>query len=118
MSERAAWSEIASRRLDDILLGCRAGMGFEVSVLNRIGRRRPALELEIPAPQPLSHPMIYRALLALVVVAAPLSAESAEASYTAAQRAAIRSMPITQRPYRPGHVYGNTVRALNRIRAF
>ena len=34
------------------------------------------------------------------------------AGYTAAQRAAIRAMPIQQRPNRPGHVYGNTIRTL------
>jgi hypothetical protein len=37
------------------------------------------------------------------------------AAYTSAQRAAIRRMPIEQRPNRPGHVYGNTVRRLNRL---
>lgn len=93
-------------------------MGFEVVFATEAGRREPALELEIPASQQKSHPMIYRALLALVVVAAPFSVQPAEASYSAAQRAAIRSMPITQRPYRPGHFYGNTVRALNRVRVY
>lgn len=53
--------------------------------------------------------MLAAVVLSLVVV------EEASASYNAYQRAAIRSMPITARPYRPGHVYGNTVRALNRI---
>lgn len=62
--------------------------------------------------------MIYRALLVLVVVGAVFSAQPTEAAYTASQRAAIRAMPITQRPYRPGHFYGNTVRALNRVRSF
>lgn len=33
--------------------------------------------------------------------------------YNAADRAAIRQMPITERPFRPIHVYGNTVRFLN-----
>jgi hypothetical protein len=35
--------------------------------------------------------------------------------YSANERAAIRQMPITERPFRPIHVYGNTVRLLNRI---
>jgi hypothetical protein len=41
--------------------------------------------------------------------------ENKASAYTAAQRAAIRSMPIEQRPNRPGHFYGNTVRRLNKI---
>jgi hypothetical protein len=36
-------------------------------------------------------------------------------AYTAEQRAVIRRMPIEQRPNRPGHVYGNTVRRLNKL---
>lgn len=60
--------------------------------------------------------MIRKIALALVVAFPTFSVTSAEAAgYTAAQRAAIRSMPIQQRPNRPGHVYGNTVRALYRI---
>lgn len=31
---------------------------------------------------------------------------------TGAEREAIKSLPMTQRPYRPLHVYGNTVRRL------
>lgn len=41
--------------------------------------------------------------------------ENSASAYTSAQRAAIRSMPIEQRPNRPGHVYGNTVRRLNKV---
>ena len=41
--------------------------------------------------------------------------ETQAVAYTAAQRAAIRSMPIEKRPNRPGHFYGNTVRRLNRV---
>jgi len=66
----------------------------------------------------MSRLMIYRALLALVVVGVTFSAQPAEAAYTPAQRAAIRATPITQRPYRPGHFYGNTVRTLNRVRSY
>ena len=53
--------------------------------------------------------MLAAVVLSLVAV------EDASASYNTYQRAAIRSMPITARPYRPGHVYGNAVRVLNRI---
>lgn len=56
------------------------------------------------------------ALFALaVVMLGAIAAQPASAAYSAAERAAIRSLPITQRPYRPGHVYGNTVRAINRL---
>jgi hypothetical protein len=58
--------------------------------------------------------MIARIVVLAAVVFTGVAGE-ASAVYTPAQRAAIRAMPITQRPYRPGHVYGNTVRALNRI---
>ncbi|MCE9604327.1 MAG: hypothetical protein K8U03_05415 [Planctomycetia bacterium] len=62
--------------------------------------------------------MFLRTLFALAVVAVSLSAQPASAVYSASQRAAIRATPITQRPYRPGHIYGNTVRAVNRVRAW
>jgi len=62
--------------------------------------------------------MFLRALFAIAVVAASFSAQPAQAVYSPAERAVIRSMPITQRPYRPGHFYGNSVRAVNRVRAF
>jgi hypothetical protein len=52
------------------------------------------------------------ALLTIHVL--PTGVAVAEArSYTAAERQVIRSMPITSRPNRPGHFYGNTVRRLN-----
>lgn len=35
------------------------------------------------------------------------------AQMKAAEREAIRQLPILQRPSRPGHFYGNTVRRLN-----
>jgi hypothetical protein len=61
----------------------------------------------------------------LVVNVAPIGAQAAgqnaraEPSWTygvvrtGAERDAIKSMPITQRPYRPLHFYGNTVRRLH-----
>jgi hypothetical protein len=62
--------------------------------------------------------MIARILIVVVVIAASFSGVTSASAvgYTAAERAAIRSMPITQRPNRPGHVYGNSVRLLHRIR--
>ncbi|MBA4019517.1 MAG: hypothetical protein C0483_20320 [Pirellula sp.] len=60
--------------------------------------------------------MFARFVMPVAVVLSLVAVDVASASsYNAYQRAAIRSMPITARPYRPGHVYGNTVRALNRI---
>ncbi|MDO4574906.1 MAG: hypothetical protein Q4D98_06790 [Planctomycetia bacterium] len=41
------------------------------------------------------------------LVAHPVAPAQAHAGYT---RAAIRSMPILERPNRPGHFYGNAVR--------
>ena len=47
----------------------------------------------------------------LVVEALFISAGSPEASArTTMSREEIKSMPITNRPYRAGHFYGNTVR--------
>ncbi|HEY5314872.1 MAG TPA: hypothetical protein VIK18_20225 [Pirellulales bacterium] len=60
--------------------------------------------------------MLNRILIGLMLVAGLfVSVESAQA-YTASQREAIRAMPITTRPFRPGHFYGNTVRRLHRFR--
>lgn len=59
--------------------------------------------------------MFARLVMLVAVVLSFVAVEDASANYNAAQRAAIRSMPITARPYRPGHIYGNTVRALNRV---
>jgi len=36
-------------------------------------------------------------------------------SARAAQRQGIRQMPLLERPNRPGHFYGNTVRRLNNM---
>lgn len=62
--------------------------------------------------------MFARIVMLAAVVVSLTAVEDSSAAYTPAQRAAIRSMPITQRPYRPGHFYGNTVRTLNRIIGF
>jgi len=70
------------------------------------GYAAPAYSRAAYAPQLYATP----AYLAPVVAPAPVTG----LGYTAADRAAIRSMPIEQRPYRFGHVYGNTVRRLNR----
>ena len=59
--------------------------------------------------------MFARIVMLAAVVLSLVAVEDASASYNTYQRAVIRSMPITARPYRPGHVYGNTVRALNRV---
>jgi hypothetical protein len=63
--------------------------------------------------------IVLATVAAVVLSLMPMSASPSEAAsnmaYTQSQRAAIRKMPITARPYRPGHVYGNTVRMLNRV---
>jgi len=53
----------------------------------------------------------YAALVLPLVAAVRVEA----AGYTAAQRAAIRALPVQQRPNRPGHVYGNTIRTLVKV---
>lgn len=57
-----------------------------------------------------------RFVLLLVLFGSAAAAEVQAAPlikiYTASERAAIRAKPITQRPYRPGHIYGNTVRLI------
>ena len=60
----------------------------------------------------------YILILALTVLAIPQVADQAQAEPgwspvvipTGAYREQIKSMPIEQRPYRPFHFYGNTVR--------
>ena len=60
--------------------------------------------------------MVRKLALFAALVSPLFAAVQVEAAgYAASQRATIRSMPITQRPNRPGHFYGNTIRALNRI---
>ncbi len=62
-------------------------------------------------------------LLALGLGSWAISASAAEASgrantnSNAAYRQTIRQTPILERPSRPGHFYGNTVRRLNGIRS-
>lgn len=53
-------------------------------------------------------------LLSLFAVAPASEAQANER--TTLSRAEIRAMPIQERPSRPGHFYGNTVRRLNRTR--
>ncbi|HWC88133.1 MAG TPA: hypothetical protein VG433_00700 [Pirellulales bacterium] len=60
--------------------------------------------------------MLNRILVGLVLAAGLFASVETVQAYTAAQREQIRAMPITTRPYRPGHFYGNTVRRLHRIR--
>jgi len=55
------------------------------------------------------------ALIAALVVPMLAAVQADAAGYINMQRATIRSMPITQRPNRPGHFYGNSVRTLHRI---
>jgi len=65
--------------------------------------------------RPAYAPPAYAAPAYLAPIAAPATAPVTGLGYSAAERAAIRSMPIEERPYRFGHVYGNTVRRLNRV---
>lgn len=60
--------------------------------------------------------MLNRILVGLVLVAGLVASIETAQAYSAAQREAIRQMPITSRPSRPGHFYGNTVRRLHRMR--
>ncbi len=45
------------------------------------------------------------------------SAGTAQAMNRAEVRQQIRSMPITERPNRPGHFYGNNVRRVHNMRS-
>lgn len=56
---------------------------------------------------------MFRNLLLIGVVVTSFSFTAAapvQAASTSLSRAEIRSMPIDNRPNRPGHFYGNTVR--------
>jgi hypothetical protein len=57
--------------------------------------------------------MIAIALIATVSAFSSFTSEC-EARSRAEVRSQIRAMPILERPSRPGHIYGNTVRRLNR----
>jgi hypothetical protein len=52
------------------------------------------------------------AMLSLVSLPTPVISPAAAA--TTLSRAEIKAMPIEQRPNRPGHFYGNTVRRRGR----
>jgi hypothetical protein len=59
-------------------------------------------------------------LFALLVTSIPEAAHASLADnlfkvHTAAERDAIRHMPLEKRPNRFGHFYGNTVRRLNKL---
>ena len=63
--------------------------------------------------------MIRRSMIAVLVVFQMIAAAQLVEAATSARnldRATIRSMPITERPYRFGHVYGNNVRRVHRAR--
>lgn len=60
--------------------------------------------------------MIKNTLVGLLLTAGLFAGIETAQAYSAAERAAIRSMPITVRPSRPGHFYGNTVRRVHRVR--
>jgi hypothetical protein len=80
-------------------------------------------------------PMIRHGFMALVMLAALLGAAQSVSAVTqenvktdtatqqlaglngAARREAIREMPLLERPNRPGHFYGNTVRRIAERRA-
>lgn len=55
--------------------------------------------------------------LVMMVPAAPRAAatDGLLKVYTAAEREAIRQMPLEKRPNRIGHVYGNTIRRINKL---
>jgi hypothetical protein len=60
---------------------------------------------------------IVRTLIATSLVAAALIPSPTQAANTPATKTSIRSMPITERPSRPGHFYGNTVRRVHQRRS-
>jgi hypothetical protein len=60
--------------------------------------------------------MLNRVVIGLLLVAGLFGTIEVAQAASAASRAAIRQMPITARPSRPGHFYGNTVRRMHRLR--
>lgn len=60
--------------------------------------------------------MLNRVLIGLLLVVAAVAEIELPQATAAYNRAAIRSMPITTRPMRPGHFYGNTVRRIHHLR--
>lgn len=61
--------------------------------------------------------MNLRCLIALFVILATLASTQllSAANRTGLSRAEIKALPITERPNRPGHFYGNTVRRQNGV---
>ncbi|HTU23845.1 MAG TPA: hypothetical protein VMF30_00520 [Pirellulales bacterium] len=59
---------------------------------------------------------VARILIASALIAAATAVSTPAEAATNMDRATIRSMPITTRPSRPGHFYGNTVRRINQRR--
>lgn len=57
---------------------------------------------------------VLLAVLAIVAAAPNAAFGRQPTNLTPSQ---IKSMPITERPNRPGHVYGNTVRFFHHLRA-
>ena len=58
-----------------------------------------------------------RILIATTLIAAAVMPTPADAAGSSDSRSSIKSMPITARPSRPGHFYGNTVRRLHQRRS-
>lgn len=56
---------------------------------------------------------VFAVLLVLAMISSVSATERATAGLTRAQ---IRQMPLLERPNRPGHFYGNTVRWLHERR--
>jgi hypothetical protein len=54
--------------------------------------------------------MIVRYAILVALLVAPFVAGSSTLAATNLTRREIRQMPITERPSRPGHFYGNAVR--------
>ncbi len=54
--------------------------------------------------------MIVRIAVLAALLAVPFAVSTASAANNNLSRREIRQMPITERPSRPGHFYGNAVR--------
>lgn len=60
--------------------------------------------------------MLNRVLIGLLLIAGAMAEAQLSQEASAYNREVIRSMPITSRPMRPGHFYGNTVRRVHHLR--
>jgi hypothetical protein len=60
---------------------------------------------------------IVRILIASALIAVSVMPTPTEAAQNSDSRQSIKSMPITARPSRPGHFYGNTVRRVHQRRS-